>query len=111
MGPHRGRGLRRLLNTNPPIHLQVFEAQSHAEWLRDGRTLQFLRWLGTSNVSAELTSVTLTHAMILDDALLAAVEALIETSKASLRSLALSLGPDVDFARRKCPLRRSMIFH
>lgn len=48
--------------------------------------------------------------MILNNALLTAVETLIETSKASLRSLALSLGPDVDFVRRKCLLRRSMLF-
>lgn len=66
------------------MRLCVFKAQSHTEWARDIRTVQFFQWLSLSNIAAEFTKVTFAHEMILNDALLATVETIIETSKASV---------------------------
>lgn len=92
----------------PPPHFPRCRVRLHdvrigaeAAWLRDPRAVYFVQWLARSGAVESLCELALQQMMVLDGGMLAAVESVLEASKNTLEVLALSLGPDIDFAYRE----------
>ena len=81
--------------------LKRLRISTNARGATDPRSVHFIEWLTLSGIVSSTEFIILNQMMILDDAMFAAVETMVESSKASLQTLSISFGPDVDFTRRK----------
>ena len=72
-------------------------------WLLDLRSAHFITWLAQSGTASKLSCIRFDWMMILEERLLAAVAAVIDASKHSLRRLYLGVGLDLAIHSRKYP--------
>lgn len=73
------------------------------DWLEDIRSTHFITWMARSGTASELMAIHCERMMIFEEPLLAALAAVIDASRGSLRELYLGVGPDLDTWSRKFP--------
>lgn len=81
------------------VRLQTLEVYGNNYWVWDSRTALFSEWLALSGIVASLKLAALNRLPITHDAMLLAVETMIQASDTSLETLELHFGPSVDFVR------------
>ena len=82
----------------PPCktRLQTLRIDAEKTWLADPRSLYWLTWLSQSGICSDLKKLYLGEMMMLEKRTLAAVDAIVHTSKDSLEVLSPLFCPEVE---------------
>ena len=83
------------------VRLNWLKIEAQRAWLLDIRSVQFVEWLGESDVLSSLKHLNLFKMMILDAKMLAAVEGAIKSAVNSTKGIQLAFGPDINFSKCK----------
>ena len=81
------------------LRLRYLRISAEAHWINDARTTYFFDWLSTSGALSEVKDVELDEVMLINNAIVEAVERVLRAVRSSPRldSVWLSLGPNVNW--------------
>ena len=92
-----------IVQPSSPTSVRLHQLQISADrtWLSDPRSAQFMQWLGCSRILSSVTTLFTELLMVLNEAMLDAMELMIEASSQTVEEVQLNFCHDVNFSRCK----------